>query len=285
MRYVKQLAILNIATFLFAFTMSMLGQSTIVGVYNMAEISTKYESGITPADFTFSIWSLIYLALFVMLIFQLIQAIKEDESYSTNKEVLLIGRVFAINQLAISLWIYTWLNDMPGISFLLLLVQLYTLYIIDGRLRLLNPKKGKASLFITQLPLSLYFGWITIATLANFAAWLVSLGWLANPAVNLYVSYALLMVATVIGGVVVYFKHNIFYGLVIIWAIYGIIMKRFDDDTTALQSIIYLGVFGMIIILLAIVKTMTNYSSIVDKPYPAKRRRFVSNTFKDTGNS
>jgi len=284
MSYVKQLAILNIVTFLFAFTMSMLGQTDVVGIYNMTDISAKYETGITPAGFTFSIWSLIYLGLLVMLIFQLVQAIKKDENYSTNKEVLQMGRVFAINQLAISLWIYTWLNDMPGISFLLLLVQLYTLYIIDRRLRLLNPKKGKISLFITQLPLSLYFGWITIATLANFAAWLASLGWLANMGVNLYVSYALLMVATVIGAVVVYFRHNIFYGLVIIWAIYGIIMKRFEADTEALHSIIYLGSFGMIIILLAIVKTATAYSSIQDKPYLAKRKSVNYNTFKDTSN-
>jgi hypothetical protein len=267
MQYIKQLAILNVVTYIFAFITSMLGQTGVVGSYTMAEISMKYESGITPADFTFSIWSVIYLGLFLMVGFHLIQAFRKSENYITNKEISLIGVVFAINQLAISLWIYTWLNDMPGISLALLLIQLFTLYVIDRRLQMLNPKKGKVSLFITQLSLSFYFGWITIATLANFAAWLVSLGWLVSDAVDLYVSYTLLFTAAAVGLVVVYFKHNIFFGLVVIWAIYGIIMKRFAEGDEFFYSLIYLGAFCMIIVLLAIIKTVLNYANIKEKPY------------------
>ncbi|GAA4791572.1 tryptophan-rich sensory protein [Olivibacter ginsenosidimutans] len=272
MRYVKQLAILNLVTFIFAFVLSMLGQTAVVGVYTMAEMSAKYESGITPANFAFSIWPLIYLALAAMLIYHLVQAFKQNETYITNKEIVVIGLMFAINQLAISAWIYTWLNDLPGVSCLLLLVQWYTLYCIDRRLQLLNPKKGKTSLFITQLPLSLYFGWITVATLTNFAAWLVSLGWLTNIQINLYVSYTLLMVTIGIGAVVVYFKHNIFYGLVIIWAIYGVIMKQLEMGNEAFQSLVYLGSFGIIIVLLVLIKTTVAYSSVEEKPYRKRKK-------------
>lgn len=282
MSYVKQLAGLNIIAFVFAFMISMLGQTDVIGGYNMAEISDKYESGITPADFTFSIWSVIYIALSVMTIFHLVQAFKQPEDYITNRELKLIGGVFALNQFVISLWVYTWLNDMPGVSLALLLVQFFTLYVIDRRLRLLNPKKGNISLFITQLPLSIYFGWITVATLANFAAWLISLGWLANPSLNLYVSYALLMVAAMMGLVVVYFKHNIFYGIVIIWAIYGIIMKVMERGEAHYHSLVYLGAFGIILILLAIIKTAVSYSAIQDKPYREERRGWRHNTFKNT---
>jgi len=277
MSYVKQLTLLNAITFLFAFLLSMLSQTSVLGWYQMADISAKYASGITPASFTFSIWSVIYLALFMMVCYHAVQAFRKKENYITNQEVLLMGRLFAVNQLAISLWIYTWLNDMPGISLLLLLVQLYTLYLIDRRLHLLNPRKGKVSLFITQMPMSLYFGWITIATLANFAAWLASLGWLAHIQVDLYVSYALLFVAVVIGAITVYFKHNIFYGLVVLWAIYGIMMRHFDAGDEAFQSLIYLGVFGMVIILLTIIKTATVYASLKEKPFrPKKRQRSYS---------
>ena len=277
MQYIKQLAILNVITYFFAFLISMLGQTGVVGSYTMAEISMKYESGITPADFTFSIWSVIYVGLFVMVGFHLIQAFRKSENYITNKEISLIGVVFAVNQLAISLWIYTWLNDMPGISLALLLIQLFTLFVIDRRLQMLNPKKGKVSLFITQLSLSFYFGWITIATLANFAAWLVSLGWLVSGAVDLYVSYALLFTATAVGSVVVYFKHNIFFGLVVIWAIYGIIMKRFAVGDEFFYSLLYLGAFGMIVILLAIIKTVLNYANIKEKPYLNDKKQIKYN--------
>lgn len=272
MSYLKQLTVFNVATFIFAFTLSMLSQTSVLGWYQMADIAAKYASGITPAPFTFSIWSVIYLTLFIMVCYHVIQAFRKRDDYITNQEVLLMGRLFAANQLAISLWIYTWLNDMPGISLLLIFVQLYTLYLIDRRLHLLNPRKGHISLFITQMPLSLYFGWITVATLANFAAWLSSLGWLAHLQVDLYVSYALLFVAIAIGAVTVYFKHNIFYGLAVLWAIYGIIMRHFDAGDEAFQSLIYLGVFGMVIILLTIIKTAMVYTLVKEKPFRPKKK-------------
>lgn len=282
MTYVKQVAGINLIAFIGAFLIAMLGQTDVIGVYNMAEISAKYESGITPANFTFSIWSVIYLALCVMTTFHFVQAFKQREDYVTNRELKLIGVLFAANQFVISIWVYTWLNDMPGVSLALLLVQFFTLYVIDKRLRMLNPKKGKISLFITQLPLSIYFAWITVATLANFAAWLVSLGWLVDPSVNLYVSYVLLMVAAMIGVVVVYFKHNIFYGLVMIWAVYGIIMKVMEKGEGHYHSLVYLGAFGIILILLAIIKTAIAYPSIQDKPYREERRGWRNNKFKNT---
>ncbi|QNL49007.1 hypothetical protein H8S90_19985 [Olivibacter sp. SDN3] len=281
MKYIKQVAILNVVTYVIAFTISMLGQTDILGQYYMDEIAAKYASGITPANFTFSIWSLIYTALFIMVIYHLIHAFRKPENFITNKELSLIGFVFAVNQLSIGMWVYTWLNDMPGVSLSLLFVQLFTLYIIDRRLSMLNPRMGKISLFVTQLPLSIYFGWITIATLANFAAWLVSLGWLANPIVDLYTSYLLIVLAVVVGTIVTYFKHNIFFGLVVIWAIYGIIMQQLELDNKTFHSIIYVGVFGIIIILLAIIKTAVSYSAIEEKPHAPRTTRFGYNKFKN----
>lgn len=272
MKYIKQVAILNVITYIIAFIISMLGQTDMLGDYYMDEIAAKYASGITPADFTFSIWSLIYIALLIMVVYHLVQSFQKSEDFITNRELSLIGVMFAVNQLAIGMWVYTWLNDMPGVSLSLLLVQLFSLYIIDRRLSMLNPRRGKISLFITQFPLSIYFGWITIATLANFASWLVSLGWLANPLLDLYTSYFLVLAAVVVGTIVTYFRHNIFYGLVIIWALYGIIMRQLDLDDEAFHSIVYVGAFGIIILLLAIIKTVVTYNTIKEKPYVNRLR-------------
>ncbi|MEH6306491.1 hypothetical protein RYH73_12615 [Olivibacter sp. CPCC 100613] len=261
MRYIRQLAVINFISYCFAFLISMLGQTRDIGGYTMREMAAKYESGITPAAFTFSVWCVIYVALFIMLIVHLIKAFSKHQQYVTNQEVFQIGFSFGINQLAIATWVYTWLNDMPGLSFVLLLVQLFTLYYIAKRLQLLAPEKGRFSLFITQLPISIYFGWITIACLANFAAWLVSMGWLSNPAIDLYVSYALLLTASVLGTVIVYFRHNIFYGMVIIWGIYGILIKQFEDADPYYHSLIYVGAFGIVFILLAIIRTVLNYTN------------------------
>lgn len=271
MRYVRQLVVFNLISYCFAFLIAMLGQTGDIGGYTMKEMSAKYESGITPAAFTFSVWTLIYVALFVMLIVHLINAFKKGQEFVTNQEVFQIGISFSINQLAIATWVYTWLNDIPGLSFVLLLIQLFTLYYIARRIQLLSPQRGKLSLFITQLPLSIYYGWITIACLANFAAWLASMGWLGTPAVDLYVSYALLLTASVLGTVVVYFRFNVFYGMVIIWGIYGILMKRFEKADSFYHSLIYVGAFGMILILLAIIHTLVHYSKSRNDTYLSEK--------------
>lgn len=278
MQYHQQLAVVNLITYSVAFLISMLGQVRIVGDYNMAEISAKYETGITPASFTFSIWGIIYTLLFIMLIVHLVQAFRKPAQDVISREIIIIGPLFIVNQIAIAVWVYTWLNDMPGISLLLLGVQFYTLFIIHRRLNTLNPKTGKLSLFVTQLPLSIYFGWISIALLANFASWLSSLGWLTNPAVNLYLSGVLLISAGVVGVLVVYFKHNIFYSLVIIWATYGIISKRIDDENVLFDSLIYIGIIVIVVNLLGIIKTTLAFNNIREKPYYFKRK--VENTFK-----
>lgn len=285
MKLHRQIALINLLTFLSAFLVSMLGQTDILGDYYMSEISAKYGTGITPAAFTFSIWSLLYTSLFVMVIGHLYLAYKKPENYIINRELQIIGPVFAINQLAIGLWVYLWLNDYIGLSLVLILVQLYTLYVISQRLSLLNPKLGKVSLFLTQLPLSLYFGWITIATLANFAAWISSLGWLAETHLDVYLSYVLLLVAIAVGAVTIYFRHNIFYGLVFIWALYGIAMHRLEIGDPRYGNITYLSLFGIVVLLLLIIRTVIRFKKIEEKPYRIRKRPSVTNTFKSDENS
>lgn len=284
MKLHQQIALLNLMTFAVAFLISMLGQTDILGQYSMAEISAMHQTGITPASFTFSIWSLIYLSLAVMVIGHLYIAFKKPEDHVINRELQIIGPFFAVNQLAIGLWVYFWLNNYIGISLLLLLVQLYTLYVIGQRLSLLNPKLGKVSLFLTQFPLSIYFGWITIATLANFASWIHSLGWLTDVSTDTYMSYVLVLLAIVIGYLTIYFRHNIFFGIVFIWAFYGIFMKRMELDDPLYSYIVYLCVVGIAIFLLCIIRVALRFKRIEEKPHRHRKKAILSNTFKTGDN-
>lgn len=278
MQYHQQLSILNAATYFVAFLISMLGQFGIVGEFSMQEMSSRYDAALTPSSFTFSIWGLIYTLLAAMVILHLVLAFRRPAVYVTNKELVAMGFFFAVNQLSIGMWTYTWLNDMPGISLLLLMVQFYCLFVIHRRLNTLNPGTGKTSLFITQIPLSIYFGWITIALLANFAAWLSSLGWLAEPAVNLYLSGFLLIAASVIGLIVVWFQHNIFFGMVVIWALFGVIMRHLNDLEDYYDSLWYIGVLALILNLLAVIQVARKFRTIDEKSH--RYRRAVSNSFK-----
>jgi len=82
---------------------------------------------------------------------------------------------FAINCVANISWIIAWHYFLIGLSVFWMLVLLLTLIKITD---LLNKEKLNftQSLWL-RLPFSVYFGWITVATIANITALLVSVGW------------------------------------------------------------------------------------------------------------
>ena len=102
------------------------------------------------------------------------------------------------------------------IVLLLSLIAIY-LRVGIGRQRVSNFDK-----WFIQIPFSIYLGWITVATVANATALLVSLqwdGWGLDPR-----AWAVIMIiaAAAIASAVGITRGDIGYGLVIIWALIGI---------------------------------------------------------------
>ena len=57
----------NVLAFILALTVNSLANIIPIGGQTTGEISDKYPTLFTPAGFTFSIWSLIYLSLFLFM--------------------------------------------------------------------------------------------------------------------------------------------------------------------------------------------------------------------------
>ena len=86
----------------------------------------------------------------------------------------------------------------------------------------LSPRE---KLFI-RLPFSVYFGWITVATIANAAALLVSLGWNGFGIPESIWTIIILATGTLIGTATLLRFESIAYGLVLVWAYAGILIKH-----------------------------------------------------------
>lgn len=84
---------------------------------------------------------------------------------------------------------------------------------------------AKEKLFI-RLPFSVYFGWITVATIANAAALLVSLGWNGFGIPESIWTIVILGIGALIGTATLLRFKNIAYGLVLAWAYAGILIKH-----------------------------------------------------------
>lgn len=76
------------------------------------------------------------------------------------------------------------------------------------------------------MPFGVYFGWITIASIANITTLLVSWGWKDFIFADQIWTIIILLVGAVIASMTTIKERNIAYGLVPIWAYFGIYLKH-----------------------------------------------------------
>ncbi|WP_276496688.1 hypothetical protein [Pontibacter litorisediminis] len=253
MKNVKTLAVLNALFFLVHLVPSQLTQLKLFNNQTIGDVSDKYPTLFTPAGITFSIWGLIYLALSAFCIYHLIKAYKEPAGHEANEDLQRVGYLFVLNNLATGAWTLAWVNEWLVLSVVLILIQLATLLAMHLRLGIFDAGRSAASRWFTQVPLSLYFGWIIIATVANSSATLVGVGWggfgLSEGL------WAMIMVAgaTLLIMFVVIARSNPVVGLVGVWALYGIILKHRDLHAEASPQIIVAAWVGLALVALVVV--------------------------------
>ena len=105
---------------------------------------------------------------------------------------------------------------------------------------------------MVHLPFSVYLGWITIATIANVTALLVYIDWNAFGLSEAFWAVAVIIVGIAITLSVLFTRKDIFYCLVVDWALLGILLKRLADSTPV-QSVIIITIVGMVLITVGII--------------------------------
>ncbi|WP_017258188.1 hypothetical protein [Pedobacter arcticus] len=251
MKKVKILATLNLLIYVIAFAVSNLSQLGIFGGGTNKDISDKYDTVFTPAGLTFAIWGVIYLSLFGFAIYHLVRAYKDDIHADANQDILKIGNLFIINNIATTFWVFAFTYEYLFTSMLLIIIQLITLIKIFINLNLFDNDKTFTNKLLTQFPLTIYFAWLCVANIANISVYLVSKNWDGfgiDPS-----TWAMLMIViTVLLSIfIITVKKNPFFGLVVVWALYGIVLKRTAVDETVFANVIltaWIG-FGIVAVL------------------------------------
>ena len=201
------------------------------------ELSDMYANPFTPIGFTFSIWSIIYTLLLIFSIIPLINTLrgKDQKNKLVNKN---IGYLYAISCLLNGLWILAWQYQHVFASVLIMLGLLVTLIKTHIELRKNTTALTWSDKYITFPTFSIYFGWISVATIANITAWTVSIGWSGWGISMIDWTNIMVVVATLLGTTLLLKYRDIFFNLVIIWALYGIMYKRMSLDPVEFASII-----------------------------------------------
>ena len=232
MKREKLYALSNFIFFIVAFSISSLSQTRFFAGKTIGEISDKYDTLLTPAGLTFSIWGLIYVSLFVFCIYHLFGAFKREPDAEVNVQLRQMGWLFVINNLASAAWVPAWIYEMIILSVLLMIVQLLTLVFICKKAHIFNKHRSLSSILFTQFPISIYFGWITVATIVNINAALSAYGWGGGPFSITYWTIILIGLTALISILVIMVKKNVIYALVIIWAFYGIMLKNQNEGSS-----------------------------------------------------
>lgn len=225
----------------------------------VGEVAEKYDSLFAPAGITFSIWGVIYTTLLAFSIYHLFCAWKKSQEHPANGDTIKIGWWFVMNNLATIAWLLCWTRELIGLSLLLLLVQLFTLVMITTRLGIYDPSREFASKIFTQMPFGIYSGWIIVATISNLASWLGTLEWNWWNVSPVVWTQCMIGLAAFVAIFLMVRKRNVFIGLVVVWAFYGINLKRRmaggDDDSILIQT----AWMGIILVgFMVIVQLITN---------------------------
>ena len=198
---------------------------------NTGVLSDEIPNLFVPAGLTFSIWGVIYILLAGHIVAILHDAwSKKSASFWTSHDAFL----FMLNMAANVAWIFAWHWRLVSLAMIIMLVILGTLIALE----LENQRKAAArdafgsrtKAFFMTVPLRVYLGWISVATIANATAVLVKSGWNGFGADPRFWTVAVILAGLVVGLGFSLWKRQIAAPMVIVWAYAGIILKRVQTD-------------------------------------------------------
>lgn len=256
MKKLNSISIFVLITYLAMIIVNGLANALPINGMITGDISDSYPNLFAPTGITFIIWGVIYLLLAAHSAYQLGLFCKKGEEVKTAllKEV---GILFSISSLANVAWIFAWHYKNILLSLLFMLIILVCLMLIYVRINK-ETLTANEKVFI-RLPFSVYFGWITVATIANATVLLVSL--LGSNLNLLGISevvwtVVILLIGLAIGAFTTFKNRDIPYGLVIVWAYIGILIKHLLAQPDGFNSQYPAVIVTVIISLVMLVATL-----------------------------
>ncbi|WP_394906496.1 tryptophan-rich sensory protein [uncultured Mesonia sp.] len=241
----KLLAVFNFISVLIAIATSYFTQAFKLNGNTIGSLSKQpeYANLFTPAGYAFAIWGLIYLSLLAFTVYHLIRVFKQDK---IENFLLQTGGKLILANLATSAWVVAWLYEYTAISVVLMFIALVALLRIVVTTRMEVWDAPLPIIAFNWWPICLYAGWLSVASIANTAAFLVKIDW--QPFIFNEVQYTLMMiiVATIINLAMIFYRNMREFAAVGIWALVAIYFKQIDNQ----DSIAYTALIGAIVIAL-----------------------------------
>lgn len=208
----------------------------------MGQLSDEINSLFTPAGYAFSIWGIIYLGLLINAIWYLVQAFKNKHQETLTQQ----GLWLTFANIASGLWLWFWLNEQFLLSVFCMLAILIALMTAIVNLKMEKWDAPAKIIGFVWWPISLYSGWITVATVTNIAAYLKTENF------SLFFSeevWTIIMIL-ITSALFLYFLYTRYmreFNIVAVWALVAIAVRHWDADQAVAITAILCGALLMIL--------------------------------------
>ncbi|MEL6616164.1 MAG: tryptophan-rich sensory protein [Bacteroidota bacterium] len=221
----RQIAVL--AAVAFNLTLNGLAGAGLLFGVQTGEVSDSVTTGVTPAGWAFSIWSVIFLGTLVFGLWQARPAARGPR-YDA------IALPFIAANLFNGLWQIPWSLRLFGVAAVVIvgiLASLAWLYV-----RLDQMDLDRTERWTLGIPTSLWFAWLCVATAVNITVALAAAGWTGGAL------WPPLFALTVggIGAALLWRTGDVAFAAVLVWA-FGAIYAENGVGDTALTAALCVG--------------------------------------------
>ncbi|MGY6528345.1 MAG: tryptophan-rich sensory protein [Cyanobacterium sp.] len=209
----------------------------------IGEISTTFFPNvlIIPANYAFAIWGLIYVGLISLAIYQVLP------TQSKNPRLRQMGYYLAISSLSQIIWIFLFQSQLFALSVMAMVGILIPLILLYLRLGINLTNLPFLPRWLVNFPISIYFAWISVATIINIASALEIAGWSGWGISPELWTVIMMIISTIIAMVIIWQRRDSIYGGVFVWAFVAIALRQGQNPTLAIIAGVLAGLLVLII--------------------------------------
>lgn len=187
----------------------------------MGVVSAKYPTLLTPAGYAFSIWGLIFLALVVYAVWQLLPGQREISLPDA------LAKPLTLASIATGVWVVLFAYELILPSVGMMLLVLGSLIVAYGRTR--RRIFAEAAPALSGVPISLYLGWISVASVINITIGLRQLGWQTAEGASVTLTLVLIFMVVALGLIMSRVFRDMVFPLVVAWALIAVWVVRLGE--------------------------------------------------------
>lgn len=198
-------------------------------------MSDEYNNLFTPAGYAFSIWGIIFLAILIFAVYQIYRTFARKQTFDFISQTSVW---FIVANVSNGLWIIAWLSDYTWLSVVVMFVILFSLIKIVVNTNMERWRAPAKTILFAWWPISIYAGWISVATIANIAAYLSKIGWDGGFLSPEAWTITLIVIATGLNIILVVTRGMREFAVVGAWALIAIYVRhQLSYETIAITAI------------------------------------------------